>query len=162
MKRVWLFLIAAIALSGASDKPETAVRALYDEVTFEAGQSPDWDKVSSMLIEEAVIVLRTSREKTTRFDLEGFVDDFRKFAARPGVQAAGFQEKIIRMKTTVFREFAHVLVLYEAHIPGTPRPPQKGIDSFHLTREDGKWRIVSVLNDIPTEEHPVPPDLKEE
>jgi hypothetical protein len=158
---ILVLLCAAFVLSGDPDSPEALVRSLYDEVSFGAGQTPDWDKVRSMFIEEAVIVLRTSREKTTRFDLEGFVDDFEKFAGGPKVQASGFEEKVLRTRTTVFREFAHVLVLYEAHVPGSPRPPQKGIDSFHLVREDGKWRIVSILNDIPTEDHPVPDELKE-
>jgi hypothetical protein len=162
MTAIWTMVLVVAAFCVASDGPEDRVRALYDAVTFEAGATPDWNRVRSMFIDEAVIVLRTSREKTTRFDLDGFVDDFETFAGNPKIQESGFQERIIRLRSTVFRELAHVLVLYEAHAPGSPRPPQKGVDSIHLIREDGEWRIVSIVNDIPTEDHPVPEELREE
>jgi hypothetical protein len=60
----------------------------------------------------------------------------------------------------VFRDIAHVLVLYEAHIPGSARPPQQGVDSFQLVRNAGRWWIVSVVNDLPSPEHPAPPVLR--
>lgn len=141
--------------------PDAVVTELYDLVTFDAGTTPDWDRVRSLFIEEAVIVLRTSREKTTVFSLEGFVQDFVDFIERANVEESGFSEKIIRRKTMVLGEMAHILVLYEASIPGSDRPPLQGVDSFSLIHKEGRWRIVAVTNELPTAERPLPPELQE-
>ena len=61
---------------------------------------------------------------------------------------------------TVFGDMANIWVLYEAHIPGTPRPPQQGVDSFQLIRKDGRWWIVSIPNELPTPERPIPEFLR--
>ncbi len=136
------------------------VNALYEAVTFDAGTTPDWDHVRSMFIDQAVIVLRTSREGTTMFDVEGFVGDFVSFIERANVGETGFKETIIRTTEMVFGDMAHVLVLYEASIPGSARPPQQGVDSFQLIRQDARWWIVSVTNEVPTPDRPVPSVLR--
>jgi hypothetical protein len=121
--------------------------------------SPDWDHVRSMFLDEAVIVLRTSREGTTVFSVEDFVEDFVKFIDRANARQTGFAERIVRMKPTVFGDMAHVLVLYEASIPGSPRPPQQGVDSFSLIRKDGRWWIVAITNEVPAPGRPLPAEL---
>ncbi len=140
---------------------EGVVTELYRLVTFEAGSTPDWEKVKSTFIDEAVVVLRTSRTNTTVFSVEGFVNDFVTFTERPNVKKRGFEEKIISMKPMVFGDMAHILVLFEAHIPGAPKPPQQGADSFQLIKKDGRWWIVAVINEIPTQERPIPAELQE-
>jgi hypothetical protein len=64
---------------------EGVVTQLYELVTFEAGSTPDWDKVRSLFIDEAVIVLRTTRTATTVFSVDGFVNDFVTFIERASV-----------------------------------------------------------------------------
>ena len=136
--------------------PESLVRGLYTLVTFEPGITPDWEKVKSMFINEAVIVLRTSRDSTTQFTVNTFVNDFINFIERADAIQTGFSEKIIRIEKIVFGDIAHFLVLYEASIPGSSRPPMQGVDSFQLVKKDGRWWIVSVINEIPTPDNPVP------
>jgi len=143
----------------ASATAEGAVRELYRLVSFAPGATTDWGKVRSLFLPEAVIFLRTSRTASTVFTLEGFIADFAAFDTLPAVVQNGFTETIVRLRPTVFRDIAHVLVLYEATIPGSPRPPQQGVDSFQLIRRDGRWWIVSVANDIVTPETPVPAEL---
>ncbi len=83
------------------------------------------------------------------------------FIERADARKTGFTERIVRMRPMIFRDIAHVLVLYEASIPGSGRPPQRGVDSFELIRRDGRWWIVSITNDLPTPDQPVPLDLRE-
>lgn len=141
--------------------PEALVTALYGAVTFEAGNTPDWDFVRSMFLKQAVIELRTSRDSTTIFDVEGFVNDFVTFIEDFRADTTGFTERIVRMKPMVFGDMAHVLVLYEASIPGRDRPPQPGVDSFSLVKKYGRWWIVSVTNELPTKTRPLPEELRE-
>ena len=140
--------------------PEGLVRELYKEVTFEAGKTPDWNKVRSMFLKDAVVVLRTSRTATTVFSLDGFVQDFVDFIENSGVKETGFTEKILSMKSVAFRDIAHVWVVFESGIPGSSRPPQEGLDSFQLVRKEDRWWIVSVTNDRPNEKYSIPDDLK--
>jgi len=151
-----------IAASSASENPspEEVVASIYTLVSSEAGKTPDWNVVRSLFLDNAVVVLRVTRDSTAVFSLQGFIDDFVRFYGNPAVQKNGFTEKVVRMKPMVFGNIAHILVLYEAHIPGVPRPPQQGVDSWELVRQRGKWYVVSVTNEIPTKDRPLPADLQ--
>lgn len=141
--------------------PEGVLSELYRRVTFPPGKEADWDAVRALFLPQAVVVLRTSREATTVFDLAGFVADFVAFAAKPKVKEWGFAERIVRMKVTPFREVAQAWVLYEASLPGSPRPPQQGVDGFSLVRRDGRWFIASIVNDLVEEGYTAPRELRE-
>ncbi len=138
---------------------DSIIILLYDRVTVEAGNTPDWDSVRSLFLEQAVIVLRTSRDETSIFSVEEFVNDFIQFIDRAHIGKTGFEEKIIRMKTMVMGDMAQALVLYEAHIPGSGRPPQQGVDNFSLVKKENRWWIVSITNEIPTSGNPIPTEL---
>ncbi len=115
--------------------------------------------MKSMFIHDAVIVLRTSREASTIFNVEGFILDFITFIEKAKVRETGFEEKIIRVKPLVFGDIANILVLYEAHIPGSKRPPQAGVDNFSLIKKEGRWWIASIIKEIPTTGCPLPAEL---
>jgi len=148
-----------------SDAPlesaEGVVRELYRLVCVAVGDSTDWNAVRNLFIPEAVIHLRVSKDASSTFDLEGWIQDFVDFNTKARVKERGFEEKIVRMDTLVFRDIAHVLVLYEARILDSPRPPTVGVDSIELIRRDNRWWIAAITNDLPTPEHPVPPQLEE-
>jgi hypothetical protein len=169
MARQLLLTVCILVLSIVTFPPEVfsqeqsaeqVIDELYDHVTFDAGTTPDWDAVKQLFIDEAVIVLRTSRTDNTVFSLDGWVNDFVQFIERANVKKTGFVEKIVRKKTMVFGDIAHILVLYEAHIPGSERPPQQGVDSCQLIRKNNRWLIASIVNEIPTPDRPVPDVLK--
>ncbi|MHC5209612.1 MAG: nuclear transport factor 2 family protein [Planctomycetota bacterium] len=140
--------------------PEQVVRDVYAQVSFGPGTTPDWDKVRAHFLDEAVIVLRTGRETTAVFTLDGFVADFVAFIERTEADERGFTETVLSLHATVFGDIAHVLVLYEAQLQGSERGPSRGVDSFHLIRRGDRWSIVSILNELPSDERPVPAVLQ--
>lgn len=142
--------------------PQAVIKELYKGVSSEPGSTPDWDKIREIFIKEAVIVLRTSREDTTVFTLEGFITDFVTFIERANVKERGFTERIVNMHEIVFGDTAHVLVLYEASLGDSTRPPQRGVDGISLIRKNDKWRIISITNERPTPDRPIPDVLKSE
>jgi len=143
------------------------IRQIYADVSRPDGGTPDWDRVRGYFLDRALVVLRTARTATTVFDVDGYLKDFSDFyaAARTAgtltltPAANGFTERVVRLKAWEHWDMAHVLVLYEAHIPGSPRPPQQGIDSWLLSRRDGRWWVVACTNDLVTPDHPIPPEL---
>lgn len=144
----------------AFQTPEGLLQTLYASVSGMPDAPQDWGFVRSMFLEEATVVLRTSRTETKVFSLDGFIEDFQQFMALPGPARLGFKERIVRLRPWVYRDMAHVLVLYEAHIPGAERPPQQGVDSHLLVWRDGRWWIAALTNDIVDAEHPVPGELR--
>lgn len=141
------------------ETPEDVVGRLYELVTFEAGQTPDWAEVRGLFLDQAVIVLRTSRDALPVLSVDGFVAEFEAFIERANVGETGFSETVVTMRSMVFGDIAHILVLYEASIPGSGRGPQQGVDSFQLIRTEGGWRVASVINEVPTDSRPVPREL---
>ena len=154
------FLLACGTLpanpTGLDSGAEAVVRELYDRVTFDAGTTPDWDRVRDLFVAEAVVVLRTGRDEMSVFSLDGFIDDFVTFIERDGVRATGFTERILGLKSFVYGDIAQVLVRFDSHVPGSGRPPNEGIDSFELIRTGGRWRIVSIVNERPSAANPIP------
>jgi hypothetical protein len=154
-----------LAQPSANDRvyqdPDTLVRALYAAVTFERGVTPEWSYVRSLFHRDASIVLRVSRDSTAVMSVDGFVNDFVSFIDRFRADTSGFRERVVRVKPMVLGNIAHILVLYEASIPTSPRPPQQGVDSFHLFRSQGRWWITSVVNEVLTRDRPAPETLRD-
>ncbi len=44
-------------------------------------------------------------------------------------------------------------------INGSKTPARQGIDTFQLIRDAGEWRIISVTNDRPSPDNPIPTAL---
>jgi len=159
MKRPILLLCLASLFSGmlngqqsGSDQwyktPEELIRDIYVSVSAKNSESVDWQKVRSMFIDEAVVVLRTSRDKSTQFTADGFLQDFKDFYQNPEVKANGFAEKILRMKTMVFKDIAFIATVYSAEITSSQRPLTRGVDLWLLAKKDGLWKITSVVNEV--------------
>ncbi len=157
-------LLAAAQAATPAPAPGTAedvVRSLYALVSVRpGGPQTDWEQVRQLFHKDALIFLRTAPQATALFSVQGFIDDFIAFNQRARVQERGFSEKVVRLKTMVFGDIAHILVLYESSIPGSSRPPQQGVDSFQLIRKDGRWWILSVANEVPVRGTPIPKELE--
>ena len=141
-----------------NQSPELVVEKLYELVTFNKGENPDWDEVKSLFLPEAIVVLRTSYTETKVFNLESFVDDFKNFIEKANVTETGFSETIIKKHSMVFGDIASFLVLYDAQITGSPRKTT-GVDHFSLIKRNGVWKIISITNELPTNERPLPGEL---
>lgn len=164
-----LVILAGGAFAGTGQAPpdpqlgtaEAVVSRLYELVTWGPGETPDWAKVKELFIDRAVIVLRTGRDETRVLDTDSFVQLFIDDIAKYQLDQRGFQERIVRTKPTLFGDIAHFFVVYEASIPGGERPPQQGLDSFQLIRKERRWWIVSVTNEIPRPDLPLPEELRQ-
>ena len=137
-----------IAADQAEDEAVTMITQIYKEVSSDGNAALDWDRVRSFFIEDAIIILRTSREGSTQFTLEEFIQDFKDFYKSPAVGETGFKEEVLRVNAQVYGDAAYIGVVYEATILNSERPPQKGIDFWLLTRRDKTWKVIAVSNEI--------------
>jgi len=159
---VILSLAAAVVLPDPAlaqadlETPEGLIEEIYRLVSFPAGTTPDWDAVRDLFIPEALVVLRTSRDGSTVFSVDGFVEDFVTFIEQADVGRTGFTERILDMQTFEWGDIAHVLVLFDSNIPGDGREPRAGVDSFQLIKRDGRWWIASITNERPATDRPLP------
>jgi hypothetical protein len=142
--------------------PDGVVNELYRLICVpKGGPEPDWERVRSLFIPEAVIILRVSKDASSTFTVQGWIDDFIAYNTKAKSSERGFEEKIVRMAPTVFRDIAHILVLYEARMLDWSKPAAPGVDSIELVRKDGRWFIAAITNDLPNAENPIPAALKE-
>lgn len=165
-----LTLAAGTPLLAADPPPasaEATTRALYAAVSAPAGSVPDWAKVREFFVPESVVVLRTSRTESKVFSLDGFVKDFVDFYETPrpwgdgtlAPREKGFTETVLASRAEEVGDAAQVAVLYEARITGLPRPPTRGVDLWVLSRRDGRWKIVAVVNEVLGGDRTLPPGL---
>jgi len=148
------------AQTAQAGSAEDTVRELYRMVTFEAGKKVDWTQVKALFIPEAVIVLRASRTSMSVLDRNTFADDFVRFIREAKLEDRAFEEAIVAMKTVETGDVARATVHYTARIPSADRPAQHGIDVFLLLKADGRWRIVSIVNEIVRPGVEVPEELR--
>ncbi len=159
MKRLILFLsLISITISFTNGQqsvsgswyvnPEDLIKDIYVLVSGKNSESVDWPKVRSLFDDEAVVVLRVSRDKSTSFTADGFIQDFKDFYQYPEVKANGFEEKVLAMKSMVYKDIAFVSTVYSAAITGSQRPPTRGVDLWLLSKHDGLWKITSIVNEV--------------
>lgn len=136
------------------------IRQIYKEVSGVGDERPNWDRVRSYFVDEAIIVLRTSREGSTQFTLEEFIQDFQDFYKSQAVGDAGFKEEVIQLKLHLYHDIAFAGVIYEAKVLESDRPPSRGIDFWSLIRKGDSWKVVSVTNEVIRPGEALPPPFE--
>ncbi len=135
---------------------EQVVRDVYDLVSWTDGDTPDWEVVREVFIPEAIVVLRYPPDLKV-MSVDGFLLDWLRFENQLADRGAtGFLENVLSARVTEFGDIAHVHVVYESSIPETGRPARPGVDLWSLIRVDGRWKVVSVVNELPRDDMPVP------
>jgi len=107
---------AQIEVPASPEDPESMIKQIYTVVSSEGDKEVDWDEVRSFFVEEAIVVLQTSRDGSTQFTLEEFIQDFKNFYASPAAKGSGFKETVLRTRSHVYADMAYVGVVYEAQI----------------------------------------------
>jgi hypothetical protein len=130
-------------------------------MTFDAGDLPDWEIIKDLFHEDAVIVLRTSLTEMTTMNRDGFIDLWIRDYER-GLKESGITEKKIIDRYDVMGDIAACYVIYAVTLPDRDNPPQYGIDCFHLLKQNERWYITSIVNEVLRPGVDPPQDMKEE
>lgn len=145
-----LWLVQSSHALGQDPEKEaiSMITQIYSEVSGKGESSVDWNKVRSFFDPAAVIVLRTSKEASSQFTVDEFIQDFKRFYNSPTLGESGFKERVLQVESQVYFDMAFIAVVYEAIIVDSERPPQKGIDYWLLSRNKQNWKVVAVTNEI--------------
>jgi hypothetical protein len=144
--------------------PREVVRALYEAISFGAGEAPDWERARGLFLAEARLTLPNMprHEGIYSRSVDEWIADFE--ASRADWPEKGFHESEVAVRSVRFRDLAHVLSAFESRFsPDDPGPFMRGLNSFQLVRHaeqtGGRWRIAAIAWDVETEGAELPADL---
>ena len=145
------------------DSPEHVIAALYDVISGPAHQPRDWNRMRSLFVPGArLIPVRiqpgTPNEKTspnTDVLLLG-IDDYIAIASSR-MEAEGFYERAVHNESQAFGNIVQVWSTYESrHTLGDEKPFARGINSFQLLKDGGRYWVVDVYWDSERPGTPIP------
>lgn len=170
-KRTLLYMIWLLALSQIHSfanaqelyyqSPEDLIDHTYKLMTFKGGDIPDWDSIKNLFIDNAIIVLRTTRTDMSIMNRDGFIDLWLRDYER-GLKETGITEEKIIDRYEIMSDIATCYVIYAVSVPDGDYPPQFGIDCFHLLKQNGRWYITSIVNEVLRPGVDPPQAMKEE
>ena len=121
---------------------DSVIAEMYEMVSFEPGQRPDWSRQSEIFTPGARMV-RVNDEGVFEFDADSFRINFESMIAS-GVLPS-FWEGEIWHETHLFGEMAHVLSAYETRQTRDGAPLNRGVNSIQLFERDGRWWISAMI-----------------
>ncbi len=119
---------------------------LSDVISGPAGQKRDWDRFRSLYIEGARLV-PTGRNRQTGEAGHGLltIEDYVSRAG-PQLENGGFFEVEIARRTERYGSVVHAFSTYESRRNADDAEPfMRGINSFQLLHEKGRWWVVTIF-----------------
>jgi hypothetical protein len=138
---------SATATQQAVDDPTIArvLRLLYDVISFEEGDEPNWKGLQEVFSKHARIT-RVTPEGTDHMDVSNFVAMTRNLVD-VGVYTS-FYEFEMERNVERFGDIAQVWSQYETRRNKSARDALgRGVNSIQLIREDDAWRVLGLLWD---------------
>ena len=145
------------------DSIDGIVTALYDSVSFAAGERPNWERFRS-LFDPAALMVRVDPRQTSRPAAQrdgepvrvSSIDDYmaRTTAAIDAGSLTAFVERELTRRTEVFADVAQVFSTYERS--AAAGEVRRGVNSMAMVKDGDRWRIVSLSWTDETDEGPLP------
>ena len=131
------------------DSVDHILAALYDVISGPAHQPRDWNRMRSLFVPGALLIptvdVPGSPDPRTAPARDVLLLSLDAFIARsePRMLAQGFYEHPIHNQVDTFGSLIHVFSTYESrHTPADPQPFARGINSFQLLKDGGRYWIV--------------------
>ena len=173
IRTIALSALLSLALSGPAlaqatgprpsdvESPESIVAAGYAAIARAPGQPFDWNRFRALFLPEARLIPNTEQRQGT-FDVlspEEFIAWIEEFTPPPGDSTdQGFQEEQVSAEIVRYGDVAHVFSTYQKHFWGSDQILGRGINSFQLVYNDGRWWIAGIAWDEENGAGPIPAD----
>jgi hypothetical protein len=120
--------------------------AVYDVISGPAGQERNWARFRSLFMEGARLI-PTGRNPQTGEAGHGLltIEDYISRAG-PQLEKGGFFEVEIARRTERYGNVVHAFSTYESRRNADDAEPfMRGINSFQLLYEKGRWWVVTIF-----------------
>lgn len=141
--------------------PEAVVAAVYEEIARRPGDNFNWNQGTSLYLPSAR--LYPSTEQTGGKFQPMSVEDFRRWVDKShaeslasGQEDKGFQEEQIHAIVHRYGDIAHVMSTYQKHFWDSDDILGRGINSFQLVFQEGRWWVASITWDEEIGAGPIP------
>lgn len=170
MIRPTVFALAFLGVAGSAaaqtgprptdvESPEAIVQAAYAAIAREPGQAFDWERFRSLFLPEARLIPNTE-QRQGGFDVltvDGFIDWIDDVTPPPGSENdRGFQEEQVSAEIVRYGDVAHVFSTYQKHFWGSDQILGRGINTFQLVQNGGRWWIAGIAWDEENGAGPIP------
>lgn len=135
---------------------DAILAAVYDVISGREGEARDWDRFRSLFIPEGRLIPGgTGQDGRAGYRVLS-VEEYVRLAGSQ-LESQGFFENELGRVTERFGNVAHAFSSYASRrAPDDPEPFQRGVNSFQLWHDGGRWWIVSILWDWERPDNPVP------
>jgi hypothetical protein len=142
--------------------PEAIVLAAYDAIARAPGENFDWDRFRGLFLPGAMMIPSTE-QRGGSFDVltvQEFIDWIDNSYAENnpigGPDDQGFQEEEVATVIERFGDIAQAFSTYQKHLWGQDEILGRGINSFQLVYNDGRWWIAGIAWDEEVGAGPLP------
>ncbi|QTL36675.1 hypothetical protein [Pseudoalteromonas viridis] len=130
------------------------VAELYASISFKVGDKPDLKKMTSLFSTNAQM---KNENESQRLEVkpQEFAEIYQEQIDKGAVNC--FIESEIWGETQIFGNIAHRFSTYEARFdPDAEEPFCKGVNSIQFTKQQGVWRVVSMIWNDESEQLQIP------
>lgn len=129
--------------------PESIVLAAYESIKRAPGEQFQWDRFRSLFIENATLIPNTEQRggEFVVLSPQGFADWIESVTPVGEPNDKGFTESEVHHVVNRYGDIAQVFSTYRKHFWGQDRVLGRGINSFQLVHNEGRWWIVSIIWD---------------
>ncbi|HYP29305.1 MAG TPA: hypothetical protein VE262_21520 [Blastocatellia bacterium] len=118
----------------------------------------DWAGFNSLLLETARFDAVGINEKGENQFFPQSRDQYIRHVSEY-VKGQGFFQKEVRRVTTCYARIAHVLSTYESRNEAGGKTIDRGLLSFQMIHEGGRWKIAHVVWNSETKRYPLPAEF---
>jgi len=162
----FLFFILALNTIQAQDEkpkdyqtPESIVQAIFDFCTVVPGKTKEWDYISNIVLDKGIFIVRAGSVGYIPIDGKELAKILKSDVEKYGLDKSGYDDRILKVKTVEFGSIATCFVHFESRVPGSSRPPKIGLNMFSMVKKDGRWWLVSVVEEVVNKDRPIPESI---
>ncbi len=134
------------------------IQALYEAISFEVGESPDWNRLRSLFDKQARLV-HGKADRAVVLSVEEFIAAYQQNLRTSDLRSQGFREVEIARCSQCFDRIAHVFSTYRSFHPSDrTRTLSRGINSIQLFANRGRWWAIAIIWEDESENSPIPID----
>jgi len=136
---------------------DSIIKAVYDVISGDAGQTRDWNRMRSLFHRDARLIPSGKNPTTGVTGARAVTPDEYIKRNEPFFAKEGFYEREMARRTDIFGNIAHVFSTYESfHKKDDKTPFMRGINSIQLLNDGKRWWIMTIYWQAETPETPLP------